>query len=298
MRLPIGCLLVWLPLAAQTSEEKDVLAAVQKTFDGMASNDAAKILASMTADARLYGVRATGAAYAMPAEQWAARIGSLKSALVERFTKAPVVTIHGTIANVWGEYEFLRDGKFGHCGVDSFNLLKTADGWKVATVLDTEESTGCPTQSAQPAYFPAAQWRTATPESQGVDSTALAAAVDQVREKHLGVHSLLVIRHGYLIADAYFYPYAPSAPHDLASVTKTVTSTLTGIAVGQGLVKLDDKLLPFFPNQAPAEPGTAKQSITVGNLEKKKKKKKKKPGTNPSSTMHVLIDRIRRADGA
>ena len=145
MRLLIGCLFALLPLAAQTSDEKDVLAAVQKTFDGMASNDAAKILGSMTADARLYGVRAGGVAYAMPAEQWANRIGSLKSALVERFTKAPVVTIHGTIANVWGEYEFLRDGKFGHCGVDSFNLLKTADGWKVATILDTEETTGSPT---------------------------------------------------------------------------------------------------------------------------------------------------------
>lgn len=146
MRLLMGCLFALLPLAGQTSDEKDVLAAVQKTFDGMASNDAGKILASMTADARLYGVRANGAAYAMPAEQWAARLASLKSAFVERFTKVPVVSIHGTIANVWGEYEFLRDGKFGHCGVDSFNLLKTAEGWKVATILDTEETAGCPTQ--------------------------------------------------------------------------------------------------------------------------------------------------------
>jgi CubicO group peptidase (beta-lactamase class C family) len=118
----------------------------------------------------------------------------------------------------------------------------------------------------QPAYFPAAQWRTATPESQGVDSTALAAAIDQVGEQHLGVHSLLIVRHGYLIADAYFYPYAPSAPHDLASVTKTLTSTLTGIAMGQGLIKLDDRLLPFFPDQAPAEPGPAKGRITLGDL--------------------------------
>ena len=69
MRLLISVLLALLPLAAETSDEKDVLAAVRKTFDGMAANDAAKILASMTADARLYGVR-NGAAYAMPAEQW------------------------------------------------------------------------------------------------------------------------------------------------------------------------------------------------------------------------------------
>jgi len=145
MRLLIGCLIALLPLAAQTSDEKDVLAAVQRTFDGMAANDAAKIMASMTADARLYGVRTNGATYAMPAEQWANRIASNKSKLVERFTKAPTVSIHGAIANVWGEYEFLRDDKFTHCGVDSFNLLKTSDGWKVAAILDTEETTGCPT---------------------------------------------------------------------------------------------------------------------------------------------------------
>ncbi len=143
MRLLTGCLLILLPLAAQTRDEKDVLAAVQKTFDGMAANDAAKILASMTADARLYGVHADGSPYALPAEQWANRLVSLKSEFLEHFTKPPAVSIHGAIASVWGEYELLRDGKFTHCGVDSFNLLKTAEGWKVAAILDTEETTGC-----------------------------------------------------------------------------------------------------------------------------------------------------------
>jgi hypothetical protein len=81
----------------------------------------------------------------MPAEQWANRIASIKSQFIERFSKDPTVSIHGAIANVWGEYEFFRDGKFGHCGVDSFNLLKTAEGWRVATILDTEETTNCPT---------------------------------------------------------------------------------------------------------------------------------------------------------
>jgi len=144
MRLAIACLAALLPLTAQTSGEKEVLAVVQKTFNGMAANDAAGILSSMTADARLFGVR-NGVAYAMPAEQWANRIASIKSKFDEHFTKPPTVAIHGTIAHVWGEYEFLRDGKFTHCGVDSFNLVKTADGWKVAAILDTEETTGCPT---------------------------------------------------------------------------------------------------------------------------------------------------------
>ena len=51
--------------------------------------------------------------------------------------------------------------------------------------------------SSQTGYWPASHWRTAEPESQGVDSPLLTAAIDQVIEQRLGVHSLLVIRHGY-----------------------------------------------------------------------------------------------------
>ena len=132
-------------------------------------------------------------------------------------------------------------------------------------------STFCSPIGAQPAaqglYFPGETWRTATPESQGLDSQALAAAIDQIRQKQLGVHSLLVIRHGYAVADTDFYPYSSSAaPHDLASVTKTITSTLTGVAVGNGLLKLDQPLLSFFPKESPANPDEQKRAITVGNM--------------------------------
>ena|SRR5579872_3295182 len=144
MRFLIACLLALCPLAAQTSDEKDVLATVEKVFVGMRTNDSAGILAAMTADARLFGVRANGDAYAIPAEQWATRLVGMKSKFEEHFTGQPKVAIHGTIANVWGDYEFLRDGKFTHCGVDSFNLVKVTAGWKVAAIFDTEETTGCP----------------------------------------------------------------------------------------------------------------------------------------------------------
>ncbi len=118
----------------------------------------------------------------------------------------------------------------------------------------------------QAVYYPGELWRTATPESQGIDSQALAAAIDQVRQKQWGVHSLLVIRHGYVVLDSDFYPYSSSSPHDLASVTKTITSTLTGVAVGNGLLQLDQPLLSFFPNESPTGADDKKRSITVGNM--------------------------------
>ena len=104
-------------------------------------------------------------------------------------------------------------------------------------------------------YWPDQQWRTATPESQGIDSRALAEVVSKA-----GVHSLLVIRHGYVVMDAYFYPYNAETPHDLASVTKTITSTLTGVAVKNGLLKLDEPLVSLFPDE---RVDTARWKITI-----------------------------------
>lgn len=115
-------------------------------------------------------------------------------------------------------------------------------------------------------YWPSQKWRTASPESQGIDSRMLATAIDQAVEKHLGVHSLLVIRHGYAVVNANFYPYDGQTPHDLASVTKTVTSVLTGVAVAQKLIRLDQPLLPLFPKESPPGTDAQKQKITLGDL--------------------------------
>jgi hypothetical protein len=47
------------------------------------------------------------------------------------------------MAQVWGEHEFLRAGKFTHCGIDSVSLFKTSEGWKIAAITYTVETTGC-----------------------------------------------------------------------------------------------------------------------------------------------------------
>ena len=142
-RLTTLLLFTLVPLIAETSDEKDAVATVQKTFDGMAAHDAAMIRSTMLPDARLYSVRDTGVAAGTAAEDFANQIAGNKLALEERFTSPPKISIRGRMAQVWGEYEFLRDGKFNHCGVDSVSLLKTGEGWKIATIVYTVETTGC-----------------------------------------------------------------------------------------------------------------------------------------------------------
>jgi hypothetical protein len=131
-------------LFAQTSDEKEAIDTVQKTFNAMAAHDAAAIRSTMLPDARLYSARDQNApAPSTSVGDFANQIAANKDNLLERFIGPPSVSIRGRIAQVWGEYEFLRDGKFGHCGIDSFSLLKTTEGWKIATIAYTMETTGC-----------------------------------------------------------------------------------------------------------------------------------------------------------
>lgn len=120
--------------------------------------------------------------------------------------------------------------------------------------------------AADASYYPTKAWRESTPEEQGLDSKVLSGMIDGITEKHLNVHSVTVIRHGNVVLDAYFYPYRPTATHDVASVSKSITAAITGIAVDKGLLRVDQPILSFFPKEAPADPEPLKQKITVANL--------------------------------
>lgn len=124
-----------------------------------------------------------------------------------------------------------------------------------------------PTTIAQPNYWPTSGWRTATPESQGIDSNVLAEAIQSARNNGINIHSLLVIRNNYIVAEAYFYPYDGKVPHDLASVTKSITSTLIGLAMEQRKVKsVEQKALSFFSKYKIANKDGRKEKITIGHL--------------------------------
>lgn len=124
--------------------------------------------------------------------------------------------------------------------------------------------TGIPT-SASAEYWPTDAWRFSTPEEQGFDSGKLAEAL-QTMDKNSGIDSLLIIRNGRIILDAYFYPYQESFPHDLASVTKSFTTTLIAIAAGQRKLDLDRSMVSYFPDRKIANLDERKQRITVRNL--------------------------------
>jgi CubicO group peptidase (beta-lactamase class C family) len=114
--------------------------------------------------------------------------------------------------------------------------------------------------------WPTDSWQTTSPESMGLDSNKLAVVLDTVKDKQIPIHSWMVIRNGFVIVDAYFYPYDGTTLHDIASATKSITTTLIGIAADKGLLSLDDTMLSFFPERTAANLNDWKQQITVRDL--------------------------------
>jgi len=115
-------------------------------------------------------------------------------------------------------------------------------------------------------YFPTKGWHTSTPEEQGFDSVKLAEGLQAMRDNGINIHSLTIIRDDEMFLDAYFYPYDGESYHVVASVTKSVLTTLIGIAADQGKLRLDDKMVSFFPDRTIANGGFWKNRITVRQL--------------------------------
>jgi CubicO group peptidase (beta-lactamase class C family) len=138
-----------------------------------------------------------------------------------------------------------------------------------ASVIAILAVAGCQAKApsvAEPSYWPTDGWQSATLESAGFRSETMAEGLLAIRQEGIPIHSLTVIRHGYVVLDAYFYPYDGSTVHDMASVTKSVMTTLIGIAADQGVLSLDDPMVSFFPDRTIANLDERKQRITVAHL--------------------------------
>jgi CubicO group peptidase (beta-lactamase class C family) len=119
----------------------------------------------------------------------------------------------------------------------------------------------------QPSYWPDPEWRTSTPEEQGIDSAAVLSMLQEIRQKDMNIHSVLVIRHGYLVTEVYFPPYTRDIKHPLHSVTKSVTSAMTGIAIRDNRIKsVQQNVLDFFPEIADETQDRYLKDITIEHL--------------------------------
>jgi len=115
----------------------------QKLFDTMAANDGAGAKALFTPDANLVSVAPDGKVTVTPIDKWTDRVSSSKDQWLERMWSLSMQE-HNAIATVWGEYDFHLNGKFTHCGIDTLTLVKTNGEWRIAALVFTRETSGCP----------------------------------------------------------------------------------------------------------------------------------------------------------
>jgi CubicO group peptidase (beta-lactamase class C family) len=131
---------------------------------------------------------------------------------------------------------------------------------------------GCKTDQAiykvpAPDYWPTSGWQTSTPEKQGMDSEKITDLIEFIQVNAIPVHSLHIVRNGYLITEVYFYPYDGSTVHDIASITKSITSILIGAAINKGLIKDEYvSVKGFFPEYDSLFHDPYKVQMTIKDL--------------------------------
>ncbi|MCB1225470.1 MAG: serine hydrolase [Verrucomicrobiales bacterium] len=126
------------------------------------------------------------------------------------------------------------------------------------TALSIFVSTSFATRAAQP--LPRS-----TPEAQGVSSQAVCDFITEL-DKIDTLHSVMIVRHGSVIAEAWWNPESADTPHVLWSLSKSFTSTAVGLAMAEGKLGLDDPVLKFFPDDAPAQPSENLKAMKVRDL--------------------------------
>jgi CubicO group peptidase (beta-lactamase class C family) len=116
-------------------------------------------------------------------------------------------------------------------------------------------------------YWPTREWRTADPASLGVDPDSLALLERMVNSQYRNISGAVIVRRGYIVWEKYFNGGGPLDAHNVASVTKSVTSALIGIAIDAGYIDtVDRKVLDFFPEYDPDPADIRKRTITMRHL--------------------------------
>ena len=105
-----------------------------------------------------------------------------------------------------------------------------------------------------------------SPERQGISSAAILAFVNRADSEIDAMHSFMLVRHGQVVAEGWWSPYDSATPHMLYSLSKSFTSTAVGLAIAEGKLSLDDQVLKFFPEDAPADPSVNLKSMRVRDL--------------------------------
>jgi hypothetical protein len=130
---------------ASEADRREVLAVVDRMFAGLAAKDRDAIMAEVVPEGRATA-NTLGARRNVISEAWPVftqHIARIPGRPVERLI-GPHVHVEGDIAMIWSRYEMELDGRFLHCGVDHFDLIRQGGRWRVLNLTWTQQTEGCP----------------------------------------------------------------------------------------------------------------------------------------------------------
>lgn len=137
------------PVLAQkaTPETQSVQQVVTTFFDGMRRGDSTMVRRTLAPGAVFHGIgEKPGQPTTLETESisgFLKAVGTPHPAVWDERVQFERVLIDANLASIWAPYEFYLGPKFSHCGYDSFQLVKLAEGWKIAYIIDTRRKEKC-----------------------------------------------------------------------------------------------------------------------------------------------------------
>jgi len=105
-----------------------------------------------------------------------------------------------------------------------------------------------------------------SPAKEGVSPQGIINFLHAVASSDHQFHSIMILRHGKVVAEGWWKPYAADLKHTLYSVSKSFTSTAIGFAVQENLLSVNDKVISFFPDKLPDSITPYLQELSVKDL--------------------------------
>jgi len=134
-------------LSAQQADTLAIKQSINTLFDAMRKSDSTLLRSVFSKDMILQSVSNDKDGKAIlsteNADGFVKAIGTPHAAVYDERIVFDGIKIDGDLASVWAPYKFYLGDKFSHCGVDVFQLMRTADGWKIIYIVDTRRKDNC-----------------------------------------------------------------------------------------------------------------------------------------------------------
>lgn len=124
-------------------EEQAIRQVVNTLFEGMRRSDTALIRTAFARNSMLQTIARNGSVMSEPLDSFLAAVSRPHTELYDERISFETIRIDGSLAMAWTPYKFYIGEKLNHCGVNSFQLVKYPEGWKIQYLIDTRRRQNC-----------------------------------------------------------------------------------------------------------------------------------------------------------